>query len=238
MEQGAAFRAARDELLGLRGQHDRAVETFRWPELGDRFNWGTDWFDSFAAGSDRPGLVVVQTDGSAERLTFGELATRSNRLARWLAGQGVARGHPVLVMLGNQIELWESMLALVKLGAVIVPTTTALGPGDLSDRIERSGARHVIAAGSDLAKFAEVPGDYGRLRVGAGPADWLGLDEADGVDAAPWTIRAPRRATPCSITSPLAPRAAPSWWSTPRCRTRWATSRPCSGWGSGPATST
>ena len=180
MEQGTAFRAARDELLALRGQHDRAVESFRWPELGARFNWGTDWFDSFASGSDRPGLVVVQTDGSAERRTFAELSARSNRLARWLAGQGVARGDPVLVMLGNQIELWESMLALVKLGAVIVPTTTALGPGDLSDRIDRSGARHVIAAGSDLAKFAEVPGDYGRLRVGPGPAGWLGLDEAHG----------------------------------------------------------
>ena len=43
-------------------------------------------------------------------------------------------------MLGNQVELWESMLAVAKLGAVIMPTTSALGPADLADRIGRGGA--------------------------------------------------------------------------------------------------
>ena len=90
---------------------------------------------------------------------------RSDQVAAWLAEQGVRRGDRVMVMLGNQVELWETMLAVMKLGAVILPATTALGPADLADRIERGGAKHVVTSAANTAKFAEVPGDYGRIVV-------------------------------------------------------------------------
>ena len=74
-------------------------------------------------------------------------------------------------MLGNQVELWESMLAVIKLGAVVMPTTTAVGPGDLVDRMERGAARAVITNASEVHKFDDVPGDYVRVAVGgADPA--------------------------------------------------------------------
>jgi len=63
-------------------------------------------------------------------------------------------------MLGNQVELWETMLAVMKLGAVIMPTTTAVGPADLADRIDRGNARFVVCNPADEPKFADVPGDY------------------------------------------------------------------------------
>ena len=81
----------------------------------------------------------------------------------------MAKGDRVLLMLGNQVELWETMLAVFKLGAVIMPTTAALGPADLRDRVDRGGARVVVANAADAAKFDEVPGDY--LRVCVGEAD-------------------------------------------------------------------
>lgn len=46
-----AYRAARDHLLGLRGQQARAVGEFRWPDVGERFNWAIDWFDAIARGT-------------------------------------------------------------------------------------------------------------------------------------------------------------------------------------------
>ena len=49
-------------------------------------------------------------------------------------------------MLGNVAPLWETMLAAMKLGAVVIPATTLLTPGDLADRFERGRARHVVAA--------------------------------------------------------------------------------------------
>ncbi len=75
-------------------------------------------------------------------------------------------------MLGNQVELWEAMLAVAKLGAVIMPTTGALGPADLSDRITRGGARFVIANDEDTAKFGDVVGDYTRIVVGQAVDGW------------------------------------------------------------------
>jgi len=94
-------------------------------------------------------------------------------------------GDGVLLMLGNQVELWESMLAIMKLGAVVLPTTTAVGPAELADRIERGGVRHVIAAGPDTPKFEEVAGDYTRIRVGTGGSEWTDYNAAFAEPAKP-----------------------------------------------------
>ncbi|SEP00112.1 AMP-binding protein [Trujillonella endophytica] len=174
----ARYRAARDQLLALRGDHARAVAEFRWPEVDGPFSWAVDWFDVVARGVDRPGLVISEEDGTEGSWSFDTLARRSDQVAAWLRDRGVRRGDRVVLMLGNQVELWESMLAVMKLGAVIMPTTTALGPADLADRIGRGGARHVVANAADAAKFAEVPGDYGRIVVGDAVAGWAPYAEA------------------------------------------------------------
>ena len=184
MDVAEAYRASRDQLLALRGRHETAVAEFRWPELGERFNWAVDWFDAVARGNDGPALVLVAEDGTTTRRSFDEMARRSDQLAAWLAARGVRRGDPVLLMLGNQVELWESMLAVMKLGAVIVPTTTAVGPADLVDRITRGGARHVVCNAADVGKFDQVPGDHTRISVG--PAEgWADLRAAADLEHAP-----------------------------------------------------
>ena len=162
-----AYRAARDSLLELRGRHDDAVATFTWPDVGERFNWAIDWFDAVARGNHRTAIVIVEEDSSSLEVTYDEMARRSDAVATWLAEQGVKRGDPVVLMLGNQIELWDLMLAVMKLGAIIMPTTTAVGPADLRDRIARGGVRHVVANAGDVDKFSGVPGEYTRLSVGA-----------------------------------------------------------------------
>jgi acetyl-CoA synthetase len=179
-----AYRASRDQLLALRGQHERAVAEFRWPDLGEQFNWAVDWFDAIARDNDRPALVIVEEDGSSTERSFTEMSRGSDRLATWLADQGVRRGDPVVLMLGNQVELWESMLAVMKRGAVIMPTTTAVGPADLTDRITRGRAQHVICNAADVGKFDEVPGDYTRISVGEA-AGWSDLRAAASLEHAP-----------------------------------------------------
>ena len=174
-----AYRAPRDQLLSLRGEHDRAVAEFRWPDVGPTFNWAVDWFDAVARGNDRPALVVVEEDGSSVEVSYDEMARRSDQVAAWLASQGVRKGDSVIVMLGNQVELWETMLAIMKLGAVIMPTTTAVGPSDLVDRISRGNARFVVCNPADAGKFEEVPGDYRRISVGpVGHDGWADLRDA------------------------------------------------------------
>ncbi len=193
------YRAARDQLFALADadDYDKLISTFCWPKLTGPFNWATDWFDVIARGSDetalRTALWIVEEDGSEQKLTFAELANRSDQVATWLEQLGVRRGDRAIVMLGNQIELWESMLALAKLGAVIMPTTAALGSTDLTDRIVRGGARLVIANSSDTAKFAGIDGshgDYRRVAVGAPVAGWQHYAAAYRTDVAgPFTAR-------------------------------------------------
>ncbi len=59
------------------------------------------------------------------------------RVATSLQRRGIGKGYRVILMLGNQADLWEAMLAVAKLGAVTMPTTGALGPADVADRITR-----------------------------------------------------------------------------------------------------
>jgi acetyl-CoA synthetase len=168
----AAYRACRDILVRHRDDYDAAVAAFRWPDIGDRFNWALDWFDPFAAGNPRIALRIIGEDGTDRSYSFGELAARSDRLATSLAAGGVAPGDRVMVMLGNQVELWESMLAVMKLGAVIMPATTALGPNDIADRVGRGSVRHVITNADQVDKLADIPGDFGRISVGDAPGPW------------------------------------------------------------------
>lgn len=172
-----AFRAARDGLLSGKS-FDEVVEGFEWPTFGPSFNWATDWFDTVARDNDRTALWILEEDGREFRYSFAEMAHRSNQVATWLAQQGVNKGDRVLLMLGNQVELWESMLAIMKLGAVIMPTTAALGPADLADRIGRGQARFVIANVADTSKFATVDGEYQRISVGGVAAGWLSYAKA------------------------------------------------------------
>src|SRR3954454_2072904 len=174
----AHLRAARDFLLEHRDDYDAAYRGFRWPEL-ERFNWALDWFDVLAAeGGTRPALWIVEEEGSECRRTFAQLSARSNQVANWLREQGVARGDRIIVMLGNQVDLWETILAAMKLGAVIIPPTPLLGPADLVDRVERGEARHVVVSARDTAKFADVPGDYTRIAVGEAADGWLSYADA------------------------------------------------------------
>ncbi len=181
------YRTARDHLVDLIGDYDKAVDTFAFPQLTGSFNWAIDWFDVIAreaSTADRTALWIVEEDGAEQKVTFAEMADRSDRVATWLAQLGVGKGDRVILMLGNQVELWETMLAVAKLGAITMPTTAALGPADLADRIGRGGARFVIANAADAAKFGEVPGDYTRIVVGGAIDGWHTYGDADDVTSA------------------------------------------------------
>jgi acetyl-CoA synthetase len=167
-----AFRQARDFLLAHRGDYDTAYREFRWPEL-ERFNWAHDWFDRLAMEqSEAVALWVVQEDGREQKVTFAQMADRSRQVAGWLAEQGVRRGDRVLLVLGNRVELWECMLACIRLGTVMIPATTLLSPADVRDRVSRGHARCVITATEDVGKFADVPADMVKVVVGGDAPGW------------------------------------------------------------------
>jgi hypothetical protein len=222
----SAFRAARDLLLQHRDDYDRAYAEFCWPEL-DGFNWALDWFD--ALGGEEIALWVIEDDGSELKLSFAELTERSNSVANYLRGLGVARGDRLILMLGNQVELWETLLAAMKLGAVVIPATTLLGPIDLADRVERGGARHVVTGVGDADKFAAIPATTRGLRWVARPQAGSGSRMPTPPIARSSRTGGRRRKTRSCSTSPPALRRSRSSSSTRTRRTRLGICRRCTG---------
>lgn len=160
------FRAARDGLLALHGRSDRARSEFVWPEVSDSFNWAIDWFDAIAEHNDQIALWIVEDDETEAKYRFDDLRRRSNRVANWLVDLGVQPGDSVMLMLANRVELWDAMLAVLKIGAVVVPTAIVLGSAELEDRIERAQIRWVITDEADAEKFDWFQGGFQVIAVG------------------------------------------------------------------------
>lgn len=162
------FVQARDFLQQHRTDYATAYREFRKPAL-DHFNWALDFFDHQARDNHATALWVVEEDGSERRISFADMAARSSQVAEYLRNCGVRRGDRVLLMLPNRVELWEIMLAGIKLGAVLVPTTMLLSGDDLLDRIARGQVKHAIVQASETHKFDQLPGSFTRIAVGATP---------------------------------------------------------------------
>jgi acetyl-CoA synthetase len=178
------FKEARAFLLRHRTEYDKAVADFRWPDAV-AFNWALDWFDAELAGNadsrDRPALWIVETAGDREtKLTFAALSRRSSQVANFLRAQGLERGDHLLLLLGNVVPLWETMLAAMKLGVVVIPATTLLTPDELRDRLDRGRAKAVVAAQDQIAKFEGLGSEkLVRIVVNASSKQdgWLAYDD-------------------------------------------------------------
>ena len=188
------FRAARDLLLTHRTDYGAARAAFRWPTL-TTFNWAIDWFDEIARGNDAPALHIVEESGVETKISYAGLSRRSSQVASFLAGLGAKRGDGILLMLGNEVALWQTWLAAIKLGAVVIPTTPMLSGPDLADRLERGHVRWVVTNGTGLALVGALLGkahaDIGCILVGPGgrgaagamPDRWIDYGDADRASA-------------------------------------------------------
>src|SRR3979490_1212701 len=179
------FQDARSFLLKHRTDCAAAVTGFRWPDPVP-FNWALDWFDAELArnvdSKDRPALWIVDAGSNREtKLSFEALSRRSNQVANFLRAQGLKRGDHLLLLLGNVVPLWETMLAAMKLGVVVIPATTLLTPDELRDRLDRGRAKVVVASQDQVAKFAGLGGNQlVRIVVNASSTHegWLAYEQA------------------------------------------------------------
>jgi acetyl-CoA synthetase len=203
-----AFLAARDGLLARRTDLAAAVAQFQWPALR-HFNWATDYFDAIARGNDRPALHIVEASGAQARLSYAELSRRSSQVANFLRGLGAQPGDRMLLMLGNEVPLWETLLAAIKLGVVVIPATTLLSGPDLADRLERGRVRWIVTNGAGCAGVRALApaltagvglvfaGEAGRDAAGQPPPGWT--DYAESARAEP----AFTPGAPLAVTEPL-----------------------------------
>ncbi len=177
MDAGSVFIAARDQMIGFGTDYARARAEFRWPAL-TQFNWARDYIDRVAAGNGRPALKVIDDAGLDLEVSYAELARRSHQVANYLADHGVRPGDRVLIMLGNVVPLWEAMLGVIRLGAVMIPATTLLQHDDLADRLERGRVKAVLADAALAPRFDGLAGAPVRIAVGGAARGWAAFDDS------------------------------------------------------------
>ncbi len=131
-------------------------------EVPEYFNWGFDVIDRWASTKpELKALVYTDDSGKVESFTFNDVSLISNQFANFLTAKGIKKGDSVLLMLPNIPELWFLIVALIKIGAVIVPTTTQLTRKDLEYRITAAHIKGIITDSSQIEKFSGLLDKYG-----------------------------------------------------------------------------
>lgn len=106
------------------------------------FNFAYDIIDEWAnQDPQKPALVRVDDYDNEERCTFADLSERSMQAANYYASLGVKKGDFVLLVLRQRVEAWVCMLALHRIGAVVIPATFQLMPHDVEYRCNKAGVK-------------------------------------------------------------------------------------------------
>jgi acetyl-CoA synthetase/medium-chain acyl-CoA synthetase len=134
-------------------------------DVPERFNFGRDVVDRLAADRGRVALHWEDEGGVSARYTFWDFRVWSNRIANLLAAHGVGRGDAVLVMLPRLPQWHATMVAGLKLGALVIPCTAALRPKDVEYRANHSGAVAIVTTREGASVVEAVRERCPQLRV-------------------------------------------------------------------------
>ncbi len=111
----------------------------------ERFNFAYDVMDVWAEEApDKLALLWTNDEGVEIRTTFGQLKDQTDQAASYLQSLGIGKGDPVMLILKRRYEWWVVMLALHKLGAVIIPATHMLTRHDVVYRNTRASIKAII----------------------------------------------------------------------------------------------
>jgi acetyl-CoA synthetase len=143
-------------MLKHHDDYETLYRAFRW-RIPARFNIGVAVSDRWAAAEpDRVALIDYHAEGTAGRLSYGELASRSNALAGALRRLGVGRGDRVALLLPQCFETAIAHVAIYKLGAIVVPLALLFGVEALEYRLQTAGVKAVITNAAGVARLAPI----------------------------------------------------------------------------------
>ena len=113
--------------------------------IPENFNFAYDVMDAWA--EEKPdGLALLWTNDQGEeiRTTFAELKGQSDQAASYLMSLGIGKNDPVMLILKRRYEWWVIMLALCKIGAIVIPATHMLTKKDIVYRNTRASVKAII----------------------------------------------------------------------------------------------
>ena len=113
--------------------------------IPENFNFAYDVMDAWA--EEKPeGLALLWTNDQGEeiRTTFAELKEQTDQAAAYLMSLGIGKNDPVMLILKRRYEWWVIMLALHKIGAIVIPATHMLTKKDIIYRNTRASVKAII----------------------------------------------------------------------------------------------
>ena len=146
----------------------------------EHFNFAYDVVDEWATTHpDKRALLWTNNEGACHTFTFRELKILSDQAASYFQSLGIKRGDMIMAILKRRYEFWIAIIALHKLGAVIIPATHLLTKKDLVYRNNAADIKGIIAVGDTLitdhvdAAMPESPSIKLRISIGPHiPAGW------------------------------------------------------------------
>ena len=115
------------------------------PVVPEDFNFAYDCVDYIAARQpDRRAMVWCDDKGHERTFTFGEMSRYSSMAANLFLSLGIGRGDMVLVILKRHYQFWFTILALHKIGAVIIPATNLLTKKDVVYRVNAADVSAIV----------------------------------------------------------------------------------------------
>ncbi len=128
-------------------------------DVPEYFNFAADVIDKYAQIPDKEAMLWIGQHGEERHLTFAHFSDASSRAANAFSALGLHKGDPVLMMLPRIPEWWESILGLIRLGAIPIPCTTLLTPKDIQFRADIAQPVAIITDHEGAAKFDQVRAD-------------------------------------------------------------------------------
>ena len=150
----------------------------------DRFNFAFDVVDAIAKRSpDKLAMIHVSRDKTERRFTFNDMKRASAQCANYFKSLGIKKGDRVMLVLKRHYQFWFSILALHKLGAIVIPATNQLLAHDFEYRFNAADISAVICtADGDVARQIELaeatsPTLRTKILVGGEREGWKNFNE-------------------------------------------------------------
>jgi len=116
----------------------------------ENFNFGYDIVDAWAAKEpDKKALLWTNDQGECREFTFSDMKKYTDQTASYFQSLGIKKGDIVMAILKRRYEFWFTIVALHKIGAVIIPATHLLTKKDLIYRNNAADIKAIIAVGEE-----------------------------------------------------------------------------------------
>lgn len=111
----------------------------------ESFNFGYDVVDGWAKQDvNKKALVWCDDHGNRKDFTFAEISDLSNRAMNVFVSLGIKTGDRVIMILKQRPEVWITIVALCKLGAVCIPATYQLTKKDIVYRCNAASVKAIV----------------------------------------------------------------------------------------------